>query len=217
LLNEGVNENRILITGNTVIDALLLVVDKFKTNASLLQSMVERFDFLDSNRRMILVTGHRRENFGKGFESICNALKIIAESHDDVQIVYPVHLNPKVQEPVRRILGNVNRIHLIEPQEYLSFVYLMDRSYLIITDSGGIQEEAPTLGKPVLVVRDSTERPEAQDAGTVKLVGTDTTRIVNEASRLLSDSITYKLMSKAHNPYGDGNAARLIVNSLIKT
>jgi UDP-N-acetylglucosamine 2-epimerase (non-hydrolysing) len=217
LLNEGVNENRILITGNTVIDALLLVVDKFKTNASLLQSMVERFDFLDSNRRMILVTGHRRENFGKGFESICNALKIIAESHDDVQIVYPVHLNPKVQEPVRRILGNVNRIHLIEPQEYLSFVYLMDRSYLIITDSGGIQEEAPTLGKPVLVVRDSTERPEAQDAGTVKLVGTDTTRIVNEASRLLSDSMTYKLMSKAHNPYGDGNAARLIVNSLIKT
>lgn len=215
LLNEGVNENQILITGNTVIDALLSVVDKFRTDATLRQDMVERFNFLDPTKRIILVTGHRRESFGEGFESICNALKIIVESHQDVQIVYPVHLNPKVQEPVQRILGKIKGIHLIEPQEYLSFVYLMDRSYLIITDSGGVQEEAPSLGKPVLVMRETTERPEALDAGTVKLVGTDTKKIIAEASRLLTDSITYDLMSTAHNPYGDGKAARLIVNSLL--
>ena len=215
LLNEGVNDNQILITGNTVIDALLSVVDKFRTDATLRQDMVERFNFLDPTKRIILVTGHRRESFGEGFESICNALKIIVESHQDVQIVYPVHLNPKVQEPVQRILGKIKGIHLIEPQEYLSFVYLMDRSYLIITDSGGVQEEAPSLGKPVLVMRETTERPEALDAGTVKLVGTDTKKIIAEASRLLTDSITYDLMSTAHNPYGDGKAARLIVNSLL--
>lgn len=215
LLMEGVDEKSIHVTGNTVIDALLMVVNKLNTDEHLRQSVAIKFDFLDSSKRLILVTGHRRESFGKGFESICNALKSIAEAHNDVQIVYPVHLNPNVQEPVMRILSAVEGIHLIEPQEYLSFVYLMSRSYLIITDSGGVQEEAPSLGKPVLVMRNTTERPEAVDAGTVKLVGTDAKNIKAEVIKLLSDSATYELMSKAHNPYGDGIAASQIVQALL--
>jgi len=215
LLNEGVADTQILVTGNTVIDALLSVVEKFRTNSGLRQKIAERFNFMDSDKRIILVTGHRRESFGEGFESICNALKIIVETHENVEIVYPVHLNPNVREPVNRILAGVQGIHLIEPQEYLPFVYLMYCSHLIITDSGGVQEEAPSLGKPVLVMRDTTERPEAVDVGTVKLVGADTKRIVDEASSLLADCNAYKLMSKAHNPYGDGTAAKLIANALL--
>lgn len=214
LLNEGVDDKSILVTGNTVIDALLYVVEKLRTNAMLRQEAAEHFDFLHPDKRLILVTGHRRESFGEGFESICNALKAIAEAHDDVEIVYPVHLNPNVQEPVKRILAGVQGIHLIEPQEYLPFVYLMERSCLIITDSGGVQEEAPSLGKPVLVMRDTTERPEAVDAGTVMLVGRDTKRIIAEVFKLLSDRAAYELMSRAHNPYGDGKAAIRIVKSL---
>lgn len=215
LLNEGVDDKSIIVTGNTVIDALLYVVEKLRSDAALQQNMAERFDFLHSDKHLILVTGHRRENFGEGFELICNALKIIAEMHDNVEILYPVHLNPNVQEPVRRILEGVRGIYLIEPQEYLSFVYLMDRSYLIITDSGGVQEEAPSLGKPVLVTRDTTERPEAVSAGTVKLVGKDTYKIIREVSTLLSDRAAYELMNRAQNPYGDGNAAVRIVRYLI--
>lgn len=214
LLHEGVADAKILVTGNTVIDALLSVVNKLKTHSPLREKIADHFNFLHPDKRLILVTGHRRESFGEGFDSICYALKTIAEAYNDVEIVYPVHLNPQVQEPVLRILGEVKGIYLIEPQEYLPFVYLMDRSFLIITDSGGVQEEAPSLGKPVLVMRDRTERPEAIDAGTVKLVGTDTNRIIEEVSLLLRDSIAYDLMRKAHNPYGDGNAANLIVNSL---
>jgi UDP-N-acetylglucosamine 2-epimerase (non-hydrolysing) len=165
---------------------------------------------------LILVTGHRRENFGEGFEQICQSLKTLAETHADVEILYPVHLNPNVQEPVKRILGGAPSVHLIEPQDYLPFVYLMDRSHLIITDSGGVQEEAPSLGKPVLVMRDTTERPEAVTAGTVKLVGTDAGKIVAEASRLLADKNAYEAMSLAHNPYGDGLAAARIAEFLAK-
>lgn len=214
LLNEGVSDKSILVTGNTVIDALYYIVNKIRTNATLRQEIENKFDFLDSGKRLLLVTGHRRENFGEGFKSICNAIKFVAETYDDVEIVYPVHLNPNVLEPVTRILSNIQRVHLIEPQEYLPFVYLMDRSYLIITDSGGVQEEAPSLGKPVLVMRDTTERPEAVDAGTVKLVGTDTKRIIEEVSKLLSDIAAYESMSRAHNPYGDGEAATRIVKML---
>ncbi len=213
LLNEGVESKSIIVTGNTIIDALLSVVEKLHTDAELRLNIARDFSFLHQEKRLILVTGHRRESFGEGFESICNALKLIAEAHDDVEIVYPVHLNPKVWEPVQRILSGVKRIHLIAPQEYLPFVYLMSRSYLIITDSGGVQEEAPSLGKPVLVMRDTTERPEAMDAGTVKLVGTDAKIIVSEVSKLLSDSSAYEFMSRAHNPYGDGKAAARIVDT----
>ena len=177
----------------------------------------KRFNFLDPNKRLILVTGHRRESFGNGFENICQALKEISENHTNIEIVYPVHLNPNVQKPVNRILAETANIHLIEPQDYLPFVYLMQRSYLIITDSGGVQEEAPSLGKPVLVMRNTTERPEAVDAGTVKLVGTDRETIVREANALLNDTVQYEAMSKAHNPYGDGLACPRIVKSLILT
>jgi len=216
LLNEGVADSQIIVTGNTVIDALLSVVNKLRTDSLLREKIAQCFNYLNPDKRLILVTGHRRESFGEGFESICYALKTIADAHSDVEIIYPVHLNPQVQEPVLRILGEVKGIYLIEPQEYLPFVYLMDRSYLIITDSGGVQEEAPSLGKPVLVMRDSTERPEALDAGTVKLVGTDSKIIIAEVERLLTDRIAYDSMSKAHNPYGSGNTASLIVNSLAK-
>ena len=215
LLDEGVPQNNIFVTGNTVIDALLSIVGKLQSDFALRQSMDERFGFLDPDKRIVLVTGHRRESFGDGFESICNALKEIAESREDVQIVYPVHLNPQVQQPVKRILSNIKGVHLIEPQDYLPFVYLMNRCHLIITDSGGVQEEAPSLGKPVLVMRDTTERPEAVESGTVKLVGTDTNRIIFEATRLLADHESYKLMSNIHNPYGDGKAAIRIVESLL--
>lgn len=210
LLREGMAPEAITVTGNTVIDALLAVVEKIRNDAGLRSRMEERFSFLDQDKRLILVTGHRRENFGEGFEQICKALKAIAESHNDVEILYPVHLNPNVQEPVRRILGGVERVYLIEPVDYLPFVYLMSRAYLIITDSGGVQEEAPSLGKPVLVMRDTTERPEAVEAGTVRLVGTDRERIVAETGRLLDDREAYKVMTRAHNPYGDGKAAERI-------
>jgi len=214
LLYEGVSDTAIVVTGNTVIDALLTVVDKLRNDDILKLQMAERFSFLDPQKRLILVTGHRRENFGQGFENICHALKDIAAAHNDVEIIYPVHLNPNVQEPVRRILGDTLHVHLIAPQDYLPFVWLMDRSYLIITDSGGVQEEAPSLGKPVLVMRDTTERPEAVTAGTVKLVGTDREKIIAEARLLLNDEAAYQRMSIAHNPYGDGKAAARIFESL---
>jgi len=214
LLNEGVSRNRIVVTGNTVIDALLSVVEIFHADISLFNKMSERFSFLDRQKKLILVTGHRRENFGSRFEDICNALALLAEKNA-VQIVYPVHLNPNVQEPVNRILGGHDNIFLLEPQDYLPFVYLMEQSYLIITDSGGVQEEAPSLGKPVLVMRDTTERPEAVDAGTVRLVGADTERIVVEAEKLLHDADEYEKMALIHNPYGDGYATGRIVEVII--
>ncbi|BDU15469.1 non-hydrolyzing UDP-N-acetylglucosamine 2-epimerase [Lysobacter auxotrophicus] len=209
LLDEGMSEADVHVTGNTVIDALLSVVDRFQRDAELSGKLADRFPFLDPSKRLVLVTGHRRENFGSGFEQICEALKQIA-SRGDVQVVYPVHLNPNVREPVNRILADADDVHLIEPLDYLPFVYLMSRSYMIITDSGGIQEEAPSLGKPVLVMRDTTERPEAVQAGTVLLVGTDSARIVEETNRLLDDASTYEAMARAHNPYGDGQAATKI-------
>ncbi len=213
LLAEGVTESTIRVTGNTVIDALGQVVSRLQSDPHLNDRYARKFDFLDSTKRLILVTGHRRENFGDGFERICRALARLSE-RGDVQIVYPVHLNPSVQAPVRRILGRVNDVHLIEPQDYLPFVYLMTRSCLIITDSGGVQEEAPSLGKPVLVMRDTTERPEAVDAGTVRLVGTDADKIVRECSLLLNDTTAYESMARALNPYGDGKAATRIVQTL---
>jgi UDP-N-acetylglucosamine 2-epimerase (non-hydrolysing) len=215
LLREGIADEKIHVTGNTVIDALLDVVDRVRGDHSLRNQLESRFRFLDPTKRMILVTGHRRENFGAGFENICHALAAIAR-RGDVQILYPVHLNPNVQEPVRRILSEVPGVFLIEPQDYLPFVYLMERSYLLITDSGGVQEEAPSLGKPVLVMRDTTERPEAVDAGTVKLVGTNQTNIVREANQLLDDPVAYDAMARAHNPYGDGLAAARI-RDILKT
>jgi UDP-N-acetylglucosamine 2-epimerase (non-hydrolysing) len=214
LLAENVSEEKIFVTGNTVIDALLQVVKIIDHDQALKNSMQQRFDFIDSTKKTILVTGHRRESFGGGFERICEALKILAQ-RDDVQIIYPVHLNPNVKEPVDRILKDVCNIHLIAPLDYLPFVYLMSQSYLILTDSGGVQEEAPSLGKPVLVMRNTTERPEAVAAGTVKLVGTDLQKIVNEASQLLNDTQAYKDMSFAHNPYGDGKTCSRITDILI--
>ncbi|OYD21131.1 non-hydrolyzing UDP-N-acetylglucosamine 2-epimerase [Oceanimonas baumannii] len=215
LLNEGINTNRIYVTGNTVIDALLEVVKKLDTNQPLAAELADRFSFLDEHKKMVLVTGHRRESFGGGFERICQALANTAKQHPDVQIVYPVHLNPNVREPVNRLLSEVNNIHLIEPQDYLPFVYLMNRSHIILTDSGGIQEEAPSLGKPVLVMRDTTERPEAVAAGTVKLVGTDTNVITEALNTLLTDKAAYQQMSFAHNPYGDGKACARIMDALL--
>lgn len=206
LLREGTAKDSIHITGNTVIDALLDAVARVRGDIALKRRLENQFDFVDPTRRLILVTGHRRENFGASFENICVALRDIA-SRDDVQIVYPVHPNPNVQEPVRRLLGDISNVHLIAPLDYLPFVYLMDRSAFVITDSGGIQEEAPSLGKPVLVMRDTTERPEAVEAGTVKLVGTDRAAITREANRLLDDQAAYDAMARSHNPYGDGQAA----------
>lgn len=216
LLREGIDEADIFVTGNTVVDALLSVADMIGHDAGLQKRFVDEFSFLDPFKRMVLVTGHRRENFGAGFENICGALADIAQAAPDVEILYPVHLNPNVREPVMRILGNgaLDNIHLIEPVDYLPFVYLMNRSHLIITDSGGVQEEAPSLGKPVLVMRETTERPEAVTAGTVRLVGTDRKRIVEEASLLLRDTEAYERMGRAHNPYGDGRAAERIVDIL---
>lgn len=215
LLDEGTDPKRIFVTGNTVIDALLDVVARFEREPALKRELAERFPFLAPDKRMILVTGHRRESFGAGFERICHAIKRLAEA-PDVQVVYPVHLNPNVREPVGRLLGDHPRIHLIEPQDYLPFVYLMNACYFIVTDSGGVQEEAPSLGKPVLVMRDTTERPEAVTAGTVRLVGTDTDRIVAEAQRLLDDPPAYATMSRAHNPYGDGQASQRIIQELAR-
>ena len=211
LLNEAVSADDIVITGNTVIDALLQVVDKVKTDTALISTLKAKFPELDETKKLILVTGHRRESFGGGFERICEALVEIATAHPDTQILYPMHLNPNVREPVNRILKNVDNVHLIEPQDYLPFVYLMNQAHIIVTDSGGVQEEAPSLGKPVLVMRDTTERPEAVEAGTVKLVGTDKARIVNEVNNLLTNAEEYQSMSRAHNPYGDGKACERIV------
>jgi len=213
LLAEGCADESVHVTGNTVIDALHNVIERINTDAALGQQLHERFAFLLEDKRLILVTGHRRENFGKGFEDICKALREIAE-RDNVEIVYPVHLNPNVQEPVTRILGDCPNIHLIEPLDYLPFVYLMNRAYILLTDSGGIQEEAPSLGKPVLVMRDTTERPEAVKVGTVRLVGTDVSRIVSAANELLDDIQKYQSMSQSYNPYGDGQAAQRIVEIL---
>jgi len=213
LIKEGVDKKTIKVTGNTVIDALLNVKSMLDDNFSLKKQFHEKFNFLNTNHRLILVTGHRRENFGEGFENICHALNMIA-LRDDVEIVYPVQLNPTVQEPVKRILAKNHRIHLIEPQDYLPFVYLMDKAHIIITDSGGIQEEAPSLGKPVLVMRDVTERPEAVKAGTVKLVGTNSEQIINNTFSLLDDNNNYKKMAQLTNPYGDGKAAKRIVKIL---
>jgi UDP-N-acetylglucosamine 2-epimerase (non-hydrolysing) len=213
LLAEGKEPDRILVTGNTVIDALLLMVERLKKRPRLEAAIASEFGFLDPAKKLVLVTGHRRENFGGGFERICDALAAIAE-RPDVQVVYPVHLNPNVREVVTRRLAFRPNIHLILPQDYLPFVHLMMRSHLILTDSGGIQEEAPALGKPVLVMRDVTERPEAVAAGTVKLVGTDSARILAGVTELLEDEAAYRRMSQAINPYGDGHAARRIVAHL---
>ncbi|GAB3234210.1 non-hydrolyzing UDP-N-acetylglucosamine 2-epimerase [Psychrobacter pacificensis] len=214
LIKENIDPINIVITGNTVIDALLTVKEKVETDQDMQARFAKQFDFLDANKKLILVTGHRRENFGKGFEDICLALANIAKKNPDVQIVYPVHLNPNVQKPVNELLSGIDNIKLIEPQDYLPFVYLMNKSYLILTDSGGIQEEAPSLGKPVLVMRDTTERPEAVSAGTVKLVGTDPALIEDSVMELLGNQNLYKKMSEAHNPYGDGTACQQIINFL---
>jgi len=214
LLQENLPDARIIVTGNTVIDALLWVRDRVLDDSNLNAQLAARYPFLDPDKKLVLVTGHRRESFGGGFERICSALAQIARQHPEAQIVYPVHLNPNVSEPVNRILSGIENIILIEPQEYLPFVWLMNRAWLILTDSGGIQEEAPSLGKPVLVMRDTTERPEAVDAGTVKLVGTDIARIVASVSELLSDDEAWQAMSHAHNPYGDGKACGRILQAL---
>jgi len=211
---EGVPDDAIHVTGNTVIDALLQVRDRVSEDVGTRAEFARRFGFLRPESRVVLVTGHRRENFGGGFERICEALAAIARAFPDVDIVYPVHLNPNVQEPVRRVLSGIANIHLIEPLDYLPFVYLMDRSHVILTDSGGIQEEAPSLGKPVLVMRDTTERPEAVEAGTVRLVGTQVDCITHALSELLTNDAAYQRMSFAHNPYGDGQACRRILAAL---
>ena len=215
LLNEGVSEIDIAVTGNTVIDALFWVREKLKQDSSLAESLSSTFAYLDPNKKLILVTGHRRESFGGGFERICEALRQIAIKNPEVQVLYPVHLNPNVQDPVNRLLKDLDNVFLIEPQQYLAFCYLMDRASIILTDSGGIQEEAPSLGKPVLVMRETTERPEAVDAGTVRLVGTDVGLIVNQIDLLLSSSYEYQKMSVAHNPYGDGLACGRILEFLV--
>lgn len=228
LLNEGVKEESITVTGNTVIDALYLVVEKIKNDISLSQQLMEQLKSagydtkrLDGGKKLVLITGHRRENFGEGFINMCNAIKTLTEKYPDVDFVYPMHLNPNVRKPIKEIFGEKvvlgvrdekSNIFFIEPLEYLPFVFLMEQSTLVLTDSGGIQEEAPGLGKPVLVMRDTTERPEALEAGTVKLVGTNYDLIVSEVSRLLDDENYYTSMSQANNPYGDGKAVERIVD-----
>lgn len=212
LLAENVLSGHIIVTGNTVIDALHEVVTNLEADKALTAHLAELFA-LDPQRRMILVTGHRRESFGDGFERICEALARLSR-REDVQVVYPVHLNPNVKGPVERTLGNLPNVRLIAPQDYLPFVYLMSRAAIILTDSGGVQEEAPSLGKPVLVMRETTERPEAVEAGTVRLVGTDTDRIVANVTELLDNSTAYEAMSIAHNPYGDGKAAGRIIDAI---
>lgn len=220
LLNEGVLKKNIFVTGNTVIDALFMITKRIKKDSKLkakIEEEISKYGYkINKNRRLILVTGHRRENFGDGFINICKALKKIALKNKDVDILYPVHLNPNVQKPVYEILSGIENIYLIEPIDYLPFVYLMNEAFIIVTDSGGIQEEAPSLGKPVLVMRDTTERPEAVTAGTVKIVGTKKEKIFGEASKLLSDKKIYDNMSKAHNPYGDGKACPRIVKQICK-
>lgn len=223
LLKEGVKEDLVYVTGNTVIDALYMVVDKLKRDDILsgkekevLKKSGYDTDRLLSGRKLVLITGHRRENFGNGFINICEAIKYLNNKYTDVDFVYPMHLNPNVRKPIHEVFGddltNLGNMFFIEPLEYLSFVYLMEKSYIVLTDSGGIQEEAPGLGKPVLVMRDTTERPEALESGTVKLVGTDYNRIVTEVSVLLDDTVAYDKMSRAVNPYGDGMACKRIVD-----
>ena len=224
LLREGIDKSRILVTGNTVIDALYAVVNKIKDDVPLQLSLGKELKaagydtgrlVTEEGRRLVLITGHRRENFGDGFLHICRAIKMLSEKYPDVDFVYPMHLNPNVRKPIKDIFGEncQSNLFFIEPLEYLSFVYLMEKSHIVLTDSGGIQEEAPGLGKPVLVMRDTTERPEALEAGTVKLVGTDYDKIVSEVSSLLDDVQYYEKMSQAVNPYGDGKACERIVNS----
>ncbi|WP_415285446.1 non-hydrolyzing UDP-N-acetylglucosamine 2-epimerase [Candidatus Pelagibacter sp. Uisw_130] len=216
LIKENVNNDNIYVTGNTVIDSLFWTQNKIEKDSGLKEKLDKDFSFIDTSKRIILITGHRRESFGDGFQRICKALSEIAKKNKDVQIIYPVHLNPNVQDPVNKILKNIENIILIEPQNYINFQYLMSKSYIILTDSGGIQEEAPSLGKPVLVMRDVTERPEAVEAGTVKLVGTDINQIVNSVNELLTKEDKYKKMSYSHNPYGDGKACQRIVDVLAK-
>ena len=226
LLKEGLSDDMIHVTGNTVIDALYWVVERIRNDSTLehylkdeLKACGYNIDRLTGNKKLVLITGHRRENFGDGFVNICKALKSLVETYPDVDFVYPMHLNPNVRKPIHEVFGHTDyrNMFFIEPLEYLAFVYMMEKSFIVLTDSGGIQEEAPGLGKPVLVMRDTTERPEAVDAGTVKLVGTDYDRIVSEVSRLINDYKYYSTMSEAVNPYGDGNACKRIIQSLIKT
>lgn len=220
LLKENVASEKIIVTGNTVIDALLLMKNRLETDAPFreqVQKTIKEKGFDPEAAKFILVTGHRRENFGQGFVDICTALKTIAQDRPNINIVYPVHLNPNVLKPVNELLGNLKNVYLIQPLQYEAFIYLMSLSKLIITDSGGVQEEAPSLGKPVLVMRDTTERPEAVLAGTVKLVGTNVQRIVSETSELLDNKLAYDDMAKAHNPYGDGTACERIVNFMKKS
>ena len=215
LIAESIPEENIFVTGNTVIDALFMTLENLKNDKSMLHRLNSQFSFLNSrSTKLILVTAHRRENHGEPLESICFALKEIVQANSEVKVIYPVHLNPSVQEPVKRMLKDNQRIHLISPLDYESFAWLMDKSYLILTDSGGVQEEAPSLGKPVLVLRQVTERPEAVETGTVRVVGLDRDKIVKEAQRLLDDQALYEKMSKAANPYGDGKAAKRIVEIL---
>jgi UDP-N-acetylglucosamine 2-epimerase (non-hydrolysing) len=215
LIAESIPEENIFVTGNTVIDALFMTLERLKEDKCMLQHLNSQFSFLNSkSTKLILVTAHRRENHGEPLETICFALKEIVQANSEVKVIYPIHLNPHVQEPVKRILKDNERIHLINPLDYESFAWLMDKSYLILTDSGGIQEEAPSLGKPVLVLRQVTERPEAVEAGTVRVVGLDRDKIVQETQRLLDDQTLYEKMSKAANPYGDGKAAKRIVEVL---
>ncbi|CAA0124456.1 UDP-N-acetylglucosamine 2-epimerase [BD1-7 clade bacterium] len=214
LKKEGILAG-VTVTGNTVIDALLMVSKRIESDVELTTQLAEKFPMISADRKLVLVTGHRRESFGGGFERICESLSEIASQNPDVDILYPMHLNPNVREPVTRLLGNLENVHLIEPQGYMEFVYLMNCAEIILTDSGGIQEEAPSLGKPVLVMRDTTERPEAVEAGTVKLVGTDIERIVSGVNTLLNDQAVYDAASFAHNPYGDGKACERIVDFLI--
>jgi len=218
LEKEHVPVENIIVTGNTVIDSLFMVIEKIKTDNALKEEIQNTITSLgysyNPEKKLVLITGHRRENFGNGFLNICNALKELAQKHPDVDFLYPVHLNPNVQKPVNEILTGINNVYLIPPLDYLPFVYLLNQCHLILTDSGGVQEEAPSLGKPVLVMRDTTERPEALEAGTVMLVGTNKETIIKNVSRLLEDELAYKKMSYAHNPYGDGAASEKIVNYL---
>lgn len=214
LLAENIDVNKTYVTGNTVIDALLGVVKKIESDELLQLKLESNYPFLDKNKDLVVITGHRRENFGRGFENICNSIVAVAKKRPEVQFVYPVHLNPNVLEPVNRLLGGLSNVFLIEPLEYLPFVNLMRLSTVILTDSGGIQEEAPSLGKPVLVMRDTTERPEAVEAGTVELVGTNSEVLSSSLLELLKKEDKYKVMSKAHNPYGDGKACSKILNVL---
>lgn len=211
LIAEGILETSIHVTGNTVIDALMETVKRIEASKELDNSLHREFDFLETSKKTILVTGHRRENFGQGIKDICRALIEISQ-REDVQIVYPVHPNPNIQKPVEKLLSQYPNIHLIPPRDYLPFIHLLKRSYIILTDSGGIQEEAPSLGKPVLVMRDTTERPEAVLAGTVKLVGTSTDLIVKHATQLLDDPVLYESFSRKNNPYGDGQASKRIAS-----